>query len=127
MACSQQLSPNRICLRKLLHEREKVVTLEGLMQRGVSGDFAAPSRDEANTLIGILFSNNSGQFYAFAPMWPHILQMFRIGQDDVVGAAFVVRKGFFVATRYRLYDLLARAKPPRLAEFPHHRQPKGFA
>jgi hypothetical protein len=98
-ACSQQLSPNRICLRKLLHEREKVVTLEGLVQRGVSGDFAAPSRDEANTLTGILFSNNSGQFYAFSPMWPHILQMFRIGQDEVVGAAFVVRKGFFVATR----------------------------
>ena len=54
MACSRQLSPNRICVRTILHEPEKLFRVEGLMQRGVSSHLVVVRSNETDTLLGIL-------------------------------------------------------------------------
>ena len=62
-------------LRKLLHEAEKLFRFEALKQRGASSDFPVVSGDETNTLTGLPFSNNSGQFQTFVSVWTVRLKM----------------------------------------------------
>ena len=101
-----------------LHEPEKLLRLEALMQRGVSSDSAGVGSSDAagvssvetNTLTGIPFSNNAGQFQTFASVWTVRFKMLYIGENNVVRPVVVEGKGFFIVAR-RIYCMPSLHQP----------------
>ncbi len=118
-ACSQQLSPNGICVRALLHEPEKLFRLEGLMQRGVSSDFRVVGSDETDTLLRILLPKGFREYQTFSTVWvlPYWFKVLCIRQYQVIGTIRVESEGLFVVARriHRMACLHEETRP----DFPY--------